>query len=131
MPSHLQLGLLIALVVMVLGIALMIAARRRLRQWTPCTAHIVSVESRDPDWDMLNVRFSVGAKQFSVVIPARSELGYLRRRAEAVSIRYNPSAPAQACLASSRGKLQLVGVFLFVVGAIGLVSMLAMPSEWR
>jgi hypothetical protein len=128
MPSHLQVGLFIAIIAIVLGITLMITARRRLQQWRLCSAEIVSVESGDPDWDMLSVQFSVAGRQISAIVPAPSEYGYSRKRGEAISIRYNPAAPDQARLASSRGKLYIIGVFLFLTGAMWLAFILVMKS---
>ena len=126
MPSHLQIGLLIAALAIVFGAVLMIVARRKLQQWTLCDADIVSVESRDSEWGMVQVEFSVAGRRLSAVVSAQSEFGYSRKRGESVSIRYNPIAPEQARLASSRGKVHIIGVFLFMLGSIWLAAILAM-----
>src|SRR5689334_22911294 len=105
MASHLQAGLLIAVVAILLGAALVALARRKLLRWALCDALIVSTQSRDSDWDIVHIHFQVARNPITTTVTTQSQLGFSRKRGESIPIRYNPAMPQQARLASSRSKL--------------------------
>jgi hypothetical protein len=126
MTGQLQSGLVVAALTIAVGVVLIAFARWRLRQWTVCDADVVSVQSRDSDWDLVEVRYEVAGKSVVATIGTPSELGYSRRRADTAPIKYNPRAPEEARLASSRGKLYIFGVFFLMVGLMWFACILAM-----
>jgi hypothetical protein len=118
--------LVVSIGLVLLGVGLLISARRKMNRWVLCEADIVSVKSKDSDWDTLQIEFNASGKEVSTHVFAPSESGYRRKREEPVSIRYNPIDPEQACLAESRGLLYIFGAFLLGGGTIWLVGILAM-----
>jgi len=128
MTDQLQVALVVAVLVLALGIGFVVAARWQLSRWIQYDAEIISAQSKDSDWDLLEVRYIVSGQEVTATVGAPSELGHSRQRCDAISIRYNPRAPQVARLASSRGKVHIVGVFFIMVGIIWLGCILAMRA---
>lgn len=127
MPDHMAL-LSISVLAVAFGAGFVALARANRNRWIACNAVLVSSESRDADWDLLRVQFSALEQRVTATVAVPSEMSRRLRAEGSVPIRYNPTAPEQACLASARGKLHIVGVFLLSVGVIAFVSALVMKS---
>jgi uncharacterized protein DUF3592 len=126
LPYHLSISLLGSILALCFGVALIALARSKRNQWISGNAVVVSVESRDSDWDLLQLRLLASGRQVVTTIAAPSQLGYARRSGESIPILYNPAEPSQMCLPSSRGKLHIVGVFLLAAGSICSIGILLM-----
>ena len=109
-----------------IGSTLLFVARIRRKAWHVCSARVLSVQSRDSDWDIAQIRFAPSAQSVTTSITVPSEFGFLRRRGELVSIRYDPASPSEAYLESSPGRLKLYGMYLVGSGAIVLAFSLVM-----
>jgi hypothetical protein len=99
----------------------------RRNSWHVCAAAVLSVESRDTDWDIARISFSSGGQSITTTVVVPSELGVRRNQLKSLRIRYNPAAPSHARLESSPGKLKVIAVFLITVGII----FLGFSSAWR
>jgi Protein of unknown function (DUF3592) len=103
-----------------LGTALLLVARGRRASWSSCEATILSVESRDSDWDTVHVRFAASGTAITTAVSAPSELKLREQCGQPTSVRYNPASPSDARLESSPGKPRLIGLFFFGAGVIWL-----------
>ena len=114
--------ILLSIASIMLGAGLLFIERVRRRTWLAGSATILSVESRDSDWDTVLVRFVAAESSITTTVLAPSELNLRQKRSQPVSIRFDPTSPSDARLESSPGKLKVVGLFLLVAGVIWLAS---------